>query len=129
MWAGEFKPQGGLCLITTTAFIILGCNYLFICLPLPQASLRARIMPSISVFTGLAQNRYSTWVSQVALVVKNPPANAGDVRGMGSIPGLGRSPGGARGNPFQYSCQRNPTDRGAWWAIVHGVTKESDTNK
>ena len=111
MWARGFKQQGGLCLITITAFIILGCNYLFICLPLPQASLRARIMPFISVFIGLAQNRDSTWVSQVALVVKNPPANAGDIRRMGSIPGLGRSPGGVHGNPFQYSCQENPVDR------------------
>ena len=113
MWAREFKPQGGLCLITITAFIILGCNYLLICLPLPQASLRARIMPFVSLFTGLAQNRYSIWVSQVALMVKNPPANARDVRGMGSIPGLGRSLGGVHGNPFQYSCQENPTDRAA----------------
>ena len=54
-------------------------------------------------------------------VVKNPPANAGDV---GSIPGLGRSPGEENGNPLQYSCLGNPMDRGAWWAVVHGVTKE-----
>ena len=54
--------------------------------------------------------------SQVALVVKNPPANAEDVRGMGSVPGVGRSPGGGHGNPLQYSCLENPTDRGAWRA-------------
>ena len=53
-------------------------------------------------------------------VVKNPPANAGDT---GSIPGLGRSPGGGHGNPLEYSCLRNPMDREAWWAIVHGVVK------
>ena len=53
-------------------------------------------------------------------MVKNPPANAGDV---GSVPGSGRSPGGGRGNPLQYSCQDNPTDRGAWRAAVHGVAK------
>ena len=47
-------------------------------------------------------------VSQVAIVVKNPPANAGDIRDRGSIPGLGRSPGGGHGNPFQYSCLANP---------------------
>ena len=46
--------------------------------------------------------------SQVALVVKNPPANAGDVRDLGSIPGLGRPPGGGHGNPLQYSCLENP---------------------
>ena len=46
--------------------------------------------------------------SQVALVVKNPPANAGDIRDVGSVPGLGRSPGGGHGNPLQYSCLENP---------------------
>ena len=56
-------------------------------------------------------------------MVKDHPANAGDV---GSIPGWGRSPGGGNGNPLQYSCLENPMDRGDWWAIVHGVTKESD---
>ena len=53
-------------------------------------------------------------------VVKNSPANAGDV---GLIPGLGRSPGGGNGNPLWNSCLENPTDRGAWWATVHGVAK------
>ena len=48
---------------------------------------------------------------------------------LGLITGLGRSPGEGCGNPLQYSCLRNPTDRGAWWAIVHGVTKESDMNE
>jgi len=57
------------------------------------------------------------------LVVKNPPANAGDRRDTGSTPGLGRSPGGGHGNPLQYSCLENPTGRGAWWATVHRVTK------
>ena len=62
----------------------------------------------------------------VALVIKNLPANAGDVRDVGSIPRLGRSPGGGHGNPFQYSCLGNPMDRGAWRATVHGVTNELD---
>ena len=53
-------------------------------------------------------------------VVKNPPANAGDA---GSIPGFGKSPGEGNGNPFQYSCLKNPMDRAAWWATVHGVIK------
>ena len=56
--------------------------------------------------------------SPVALVVKNPPANAGD---LGLIPGSGRSPGGENGNPPQYSCLEKPMDRGAWWATVHQV--------
>ena len=57
------------------------------------------------------------------LVLKNPPANAGDVRDVGLIPGSGRSPGGGHGKPLQDSCLRNPMDRGAWWATVHGVTQ------
>ena len=64
--------------------------------------------------------------SQVALVVKNPPANAGDIRDVGSIPGSGRSPGGGHGNPLQCSCLENPMHRGAWWAAVHRVA-ESQT--
>ena len=63
------------------------------------------------------------WASQVALVVKNLPVMAGDVRDMGLIPGSGRSPGGGNGNPLQYSCLENSMDRKAWWATVHGVTK------
>ena len=52
---------------------------------------------------------------------KGPPANAGNIRDVGSIPGSGRSPGGGHGNPLQYSCLENPTDRGAWQATVHRV--------
>ena len=57
-------------------------------------------------------------------VVKNPYADIGDT---GWSPGSGRSPGEGSGTPLQYSCLGNPIDRGAWWATVHGVTKESDT--
>ena len=63
------------------------------------------------------------WASQLALVVKNPPATAGNVRDVGSIPELGRSPGERHGNPLWYSCLENPMDRGAWWAMVYRVTK------
>ena len=59
----------------------------------------------------------------MALVVKNLPANAGDVRDTGLIPGSGRSPGEGHGYPLQYSCLENPMDGGDWWATVHGVTK------
>ena len=59
----------------------------------------------------------------MALVIKNPPDNAGDVRDTGLIPGSGRSPGKGHGNPLQYSCLENPVDRRAWWAPVHGVIK------
>ena len=63
----------------------------------------------------------------VALVVKNPPANAGGIRDASLIPGSGRSPGGGQGNPLQDSCLENPMDRRAWLAAVHGATKELDT--
>ena len=56
-------------------------------------------------------------------MVKNPPANAGDMRDAGSIPGSGRTPGEGHGNPLQYACLENPLDRGAWWATVHRVAK------
>ena len=56
-------------------------------------------------------------------MVKNLSANAGDVRDVGLIPGSGSSPGGGHGNLLQHSCLENPTDRGAWQAIVHGVTR------
>ena len=67
--------------------------------------------------------------TQVVLVIKNLPANAGDVRDLGSTPGMGRSPGGGNGNPLHYSCLENPMDGGAWWATVHGSHKESDTTE
>ena len=57
----------------------------------------------------------------MALVVKNLPANARDVRDTGSIPGSGRSPGGGHGDPLQYSCLENPMDRGTWWAVTQRV--------
>ena len=60
---------------------------------------------------------------QVALVIKNPPANAGDARDMGSIPGSGRSPGIGNGNQLQDSCLESSVDRGAWQATVHGVAQ------
>ena len=61
--------------------------------------------------------------SQVALMVKNPPANAGDIGDLGSIPGLRRSPGVGLGSPLQCSCLENPMDWGAWWATVLRVAK------
>ena len=70
-------------------------------------------------FTSFSISFYENRASQVVLVVKNPPANVGDIKDLGSIPGLGRSPGGGHGNPLQYPCLENPTDRGAWWATIH----------
>ena len=72
---------------------------------------------------------YTSWLiwevitGSVALVVKNPLANAGDIRDAGSVPGSGRSPGGWYGNPLQYSCLENCMDRGVHKATVHRLTK------
>ena len=63
--------------------------------------------------------------SWVPLVVKNPLANAGDTREVGSIPGSGRCPGGGNGYPLQYSCLENPMDSGAWRATVHSVASQT----
>ena len=67
--------------------------------------------------------------SQVVLVVKNPPANSGDTRDVGLIPGSGRSPGGGIGNPLQYSCLENAMERRAWQAAVHKVTRSETRRK
>ena len=77
--------------------------------------------------SNLARATHTERASQVALGVKNPLADAGDIRNVGSIPGSGRSPGGGHGNPPPYSCLENPMDR-AQQATVHGVT-ESDTTE
>ena len=61
--------------------------------------------------------------------VKSLPVIAGDSGDGGSVPESGRSPGDGNGNPLQYSCQENPTDRGAWWATVYRVTEESETTE
>ena len=63
------------------------------------------------------------WASQMQLMVKNPPVIAGDIRDVGWIPALGRSPGGGHGSPLQYSCLENPINRAAWGATVRRVTK------
>ena len=83
--------------------------------PLAQSS--GHIIIAVTVFSR---------ASQVVLVVKNQPANAVDVKDLGLVPGLRRSPGGEHGNPLKYSCLENPVDKGSWQAIVHGVTKVRD---
>ena len=72
--------------------------------------------PTICLYSALPNLAFDLfpWASQVALVVKNLPANAGDIRDKGDIPELGRSRGGGHGNPLQYSCLKNPMDKGAW---------------
>ena len=63
------------------------------------------------------------WASQVALMVKNAPANAGNISNTSSVSESGKSPARGHGNPLQYSCLQNPTDREAWQATVHRITK------
>ena len=79
--------------------------------------------PSLGSCNWIGEGWCKKGASQVVLVVKNLPVKAGDVTDLGLIPGLGRFPGGGYGNPFQYSWQGNPMDRGAWWATVHRVAK------
>ena len=84
------------------------------------------VIISPSLITGsqfLAPHIPICGASQVVLVAKNSPVNAGDIRDGGSTPGLGRSSGGGHGSPLQYSCLENPMDRGAWRATVLSVTK------
>ena len=71
----------------------------------------------------LIESFHVSWASPIALVGKNTPASTRDVRGLGLIPGLGRSPGEGNGNPLQCSCLENTVVRGAWWDTVHRVVK------
>ena len=93
-------------------------------IPWTEKPTRLQSTESQRVGHDLATSPYLTYgASKVALVVKNRPANAEDVRDQGSIPGLGRSPGEWHGNPHQYSCLESVMDRRAWWATVHSVPK------
>ena len=78
-----------------------------------------KFSPPLSNYKGAQLVDRMVRVGAHTIVVKNPRANAGDIRDVGSIPGSGRSPGGGHSNPLQYSCLENPIDRGAWWASVH----------
>ena len=82
------------------------------------------LAPSVSLS---GETQFKQKYTQVALVVKNPPANAGHVRNSGSIPESGRSPGRGHGKPLQYSCLENPMDRGAWLALRPKGHKELNT--
>ena len=88
--------------------------------------LQSRETAPLSAYISLFIKRKIYWILGFpgGSVVKNPPANAG---GIGSTPGLGRSPGEGNGYPLQYSCLENPMDRGAWWTTVLRIVKELDT--
>jgi len=118
-------------LIATPSFCLLSPNtYYFSCYGPAQvtlsyldfcSSLITDLPPYHLPFSSVISLQYGA--SHVASVVKNKPANAGDVRHLGLTPGLGRSSGEGHGNPLQYSCLENSMARGAWQATVHGVTK------
>ena len=104
-----------------TSFIPQHRSYLF-----KTVSTLGEVAHPIIYFHSICVNHNSYYIagaSQVGLVVKNLPANVGDLRDVGSIPGLGRFPGSGHKNPLQYSCLENPMDRRAWRATVHRVAK------
>ena len=86
----------------------------------------AKSRTRLSDFTSLSPHTYQYLGFPRGSEVKASACNAGD---LGSVPGLGRSPGGGHGNPLQYSCLENPMDGGAWWATVHGVAKSDTTEQ
>ena len=90
---------------------------------LPSFPCCNHISTSPDIFRGCSSSVLVCGTSQVVLVVKNRPTSAGDIREKGSIPGQGRSPWEVHGNWLQCSCLEKPTDRGAWQATVHRVTK------
>ena len=92
-------------------------------------SWQSKALSRIFSNTTFQKHQFFSAASQLVLVVKDLPANAGDIRDAVSIPGLGRSPGEGTDNPLQYSCLGNPMDRRAWRTTVQGVTKESDTTE
>ena len=106
-----------------TADFCISLSLLFLLKELSHFSVLSLLKSSDYLVESLVKGTIATGASQVTLVVKNPPANARDIRDEGSIPGSGRPPGGGQGNPLQCSCLENPTDRGDWWATVHRVAQ------
>ena len=91
---------------------LINIKFLFIIITIHSANILVSMMSYPSI-----------WASQVALTVKNPLANAGDISNTSSVSGSGKYPAGGHGNPLQYSCLQNSMDREAWWVTVHGVAK------
>ena len=90
---------------------------------IPWADMPGRLLSVHGVTKSRTRLSNFTLLHFLVPMVKNSPANAGDIRDVGSVPGLRRSPGGGHGNPFQYSCLENPMGRGTCWATVHRVAK------
>ena len=117
-------PEAGRCPRTRAHVVICGLR---VATCLRRAAWRADDPQGLNR-AFLPQKRVAlNWASQVALVVKNPPANSGDRRDAGLIPESGRLPGGGHGNPLRCSSLVNPMDRGAWWAAAHGVAESDRT--
>ena len=106
-----------------TADFCISLSLLFLLKELSHFTVLSLLKSSDYLVESLVKGTIATGASQVTLVVKNPPANARDIRDAGSTPGSGRPPGGGQGNPLQCSCLENPTDRGDWWATVHRVAQ------
>ena len=88
-----------------------------------RAADKTDVISALESQSGIQKCLKSLGASQMELVVKSPPAKAGNERDLASVPGSGRSPGGGHSNPLHYSCLENPMDRGAWEAIGHGVAQ------
>ena len=129
-FSGE-RIQGGKNVCFPTSFLILFCFWFFKIQKKNESILlflfhepcsNTEIVQIVShfIFPIIVQivSHISSWIQ-----LKNPPANAGDIRDIDSIPLSGRFPGGGHSNPLQYSCLKNPMDRGAWRAVVHRVSK------
>ena len=114
------RTSHGVVYISNSLFF--SCMNVFHCVDIPQTLL----FSTIERYLGCLQSGDcypNSWASQVALMVKNLPANAGDTRDPSWVPELGRSPGGGHGRSPQHSCLENPINRGTWWATVHRVAK------
>ena len=127
----QYPRWGGQCI----SYMNTDPEYLMLIFRIKLIKINIENLKSAEFLTKLTDGKDTPWTvdvssflllkhaPQVALVVNNPPANVGDIRDLGLIPGLGRSPEGGRGNPLQYSCLENSMDRGAWRATLHGVAK------
>ena len=134
---GDGSPPGSPVPGILKARTQVGCHFLLQCMKVKSESEVSQSCPtpsdpmdcSLPAPPSMGFSRQEYWSGlplpspQVLLVVKNLPANAGDRRDLGLIPGSGRYPGERCGSLFQYSCLENLLDRGLWWAIVHEVAK------